>query len=75
MLNILNMKPVEIKILMMRAGVTQTKIAKQLGITIPFVNQIISGIRPTKYIRESIADAIGKPVEELWPEESPNKAA
>jgi transcriptional regulator with XRE-family HTH domain len=69
------MKPVEIKILMMRAGVTQTKIAEQLGITVPFVNQIISGIRPTKYIREAIAEAVGKPVEKLWSEESPNKAA
>ena len=64
------MKPVEIKILMMRARVTQATIAKEHGVTIGFVNQIISGYRHTRYIQEAIAKALGKPVEKLWPTRS-----
>jgi len=69
------MTPVEIKIELLRAGINQSQIAKKLSVTPTLVNQVIWGIRPAKYVREAIAEAIGKPIEEIWPEESPNKAA
>jgi transcriptional regulator with XRE-family HTH domain len=69
------MTPVEIKILLLRAGITQTAIAQKIGVTVCFVNQIISGYRPTQYVRQAIADAVGKRVEELWPESNQKRKA
>jgi transcriptional regulator with XRE-family HTH domain len=67
MLNISIMEPKKIKMLLIDAEVTQTKIARNLGVTVSFINQIITGLRPTRRVREAIAQAVGKPVEELWP--------
>lgn len=69
------MEPLEIKILLLRAGVTQSSIAKKIGVTPPFVNQIIKGQRPTGRVRRAIAEAVGKRVEELWPSRPIQKAA
>ena len=71
------MDPLEIKILMMRAGVTQNYIAKKLGVTPAFVNQIISRTRCTEYVRKAIAKAVKRPVEEIFPgkENQKRKAA
>jgi len=69
------MTPIEIKIELLKAGVRQNQIAKKFGFTTSLVNQVVQGIRPARHVREAIAEAIGKPIEELWPEENPNKAA
>lgn len=69
------MNPIEIKILMIRAGITQADIGRKLGLSRAFINQVVLGHRPTKQVKQAIAEAVGKPVEDLWPEESPNKAA
>ena len=61
------MSPLEIKILLLRVGITQTSIAKKLGVTLGFVNQIVNGQRHTKRVRKAIAKAVGRRVEELWP--------
>jgi DNA-binding transcriptional regulator LsrR (DeoR family) len=57
----------EIRIKMMRAGVTAAHIAEQLGVTEPFVHQVITEMKNTQYVREAIAKALNKPVEKLWP--------
>jgi DNA-binding transcriptional regulator LsrR (DeoR family) len=57
----------EIRIKMMRAGVSAAQIAEQLGVTEPFVHQVITETRDTQYVREAIAKALKKPVEKLWP--------
>ena len=75
MLNIIFMKPLEIKIEILKSGINQNQIAKKAGVTPTLVSQVIYGIRPARHVRQAIAEAIGKPVEELWPEENPNKAA
>jgi len=60
------MKGSEIKKLMTSAGVSQGEIAGRLGVTKGLVYQVINGIRSTKRVRQAIADAVGKSVEELW---------
>ena len=61
------MKPIEIRILLIRARKSQNQIARELGITQGFVGQVILGIRKTQYVREAIAKAVGRSVEKLWP--------
>jgi len=58
---------IEIRIKMMRAGISASEIANSLGITQPFVHQVITGLRKNRYIREAIARALNQPVEKLWP--------
>jgi len=69
------MTPVDIKILLLRAGVTQTSIARKLRVSLGFVNQNINGQRATKRVRKAIAKAAGKRIEDLWPSGPINKAA
>jgi lambda repressor-like predicted transcriptional regulator len=69
------MTPVEIKIELLRAGINQNQIAKKVGCVPTLVSQVVHGIRPVRRVRQAIAETIGKPVEEIWPEENPNKAA
>lgn len=63
------MKPIEIKIRMMRAGVSARMIAEKIDVTTPFILQVVAGLRHTQYVREAIAEAIGRPVEKIWPPE------
>ncbi len=60
------MNCIEIKNLMSLAGVSQAEIADRLGITKSFVNKVIYRIKYSKKVRQAIADAVGKSVEELW---------
>lgn len=62
----------EIKIELFRWDVKQTELAKKIGITQGFLNQVISRFRRTHWIRKEIARAIGKPYKEVWPEEFEN---
>lgn len=55
--------------------ITQTKLAKKLKCSLPFLNQVITGIRTSKRIRGGIAAYIDKPVSEIWPDEKQEKAA
>ena len=66
---------IEIKVALLRAGTNQMEIARKLGITKQFVNQVIKGHRPTRRVREAIARAVGKPVEKLWPNSNHNRKA
>ena len=63
----------KIRIEMIKADVKIVEIASHLGITPSAVHQVVSGNRSTLRIREAIAKAVGKPVDELWP--SMDKAA
>ena len=63
------MSPLEIKAELIRSGTSQTELAKKLGVTPAFVNQVISGVRHTDRVRRLIAKAIKKPTAEVWPSE------
>lgn len=45
------------------------ELAKKLGVTSPTVSQVIHGKRPNARIRRAIAEAVGRPVDELWPDQ------
>ena len=53
---------------MMLNNITVTAIARKLGVKQPTVSQVIYGVRPTLRIREAVATAIKKTVDEIWPE-------
>ena len=66
-LKIQDMNPVKIKSEMILAGITQTDIAKDLGVSQPSVNRVIAGIDVSDRIRRAIANAIGIDVKKIWP--------
>ena len=61
------MQPHEIRAALVLARVTITSIARDLGVKPPTVHAVITGKRPTPRIRQAIAEAIGRPVEEVFP--------
>ena len=63
------MTPIEIKIELIRAGITQADIARRCEppTSRQFINQVIAGRRDTPRIRECIAAALGLPVEKVFP--------
>ena len=58
-----------IKLLLKGAGVKQKRIAGALGVSAQFVNQVVSGERSTPRIRKAIAEATGKKISDLWPDQ------
>jgi len=62
------MKPNEIKSKMILKNITATELAKQLGVSRPFISMTIAGDRKTRRIQEAIAAAIGEPVDRVFPE-------
>ena len=66
------MDPLEIKIALMRAKVKQAEIAIKCGVSATQVLRVIGGSK-SMHVRQAIAVAISKPVNEIWPDH-PNKA-
>ena len=62
-----------IKIQMIQNGVTIIEIASAIGVTPSAVHQVITGLRNTPRIRAAIAQAIGLPVSEIWPDDKTNQ--
>jgi transcriptional regulator with XRE-family HTH domain len=69
------MEPIEIYILMKRARITYAAIAQKFEVTPAMIEQVVKGRRHTQYIREAIAEAVGKPVEKLWPQTNNKRKA
>lgn len=61
------MEPLEIKIELLRAGVSQSDIARQRKVNPTTVHRVIEGNSVSDPIQKAIAKAIGKPVEEVFP--------
>jgi len=64
------MTPTERKVLLLRAGIKQAEIARELGVTQSTVYKIIHDLKASRRVREAIARAVDKPVKELWPQEA-----
>lgn len=62
-----DMDPTEIKIAMMRAGITQADIGKRLGITRQTVHRVVIGRDVSHRVRQAIAEAIGEDLKRIWP--------
>lgn len=68
------MKPNEIRAALVLRGITVTSIADRVGAKRPNVSMVISGARPTQRIRAAIAEAIGKPVDKVFPPDNKEAA-
>jgi lambda repressor-like predicted transcriptional regulator len=62
-----DMSPNEIRIALLRKGVTQSGIARDQGVSAQMVYQVIERKNISHRICEAIGDAIGKDLKEIWP--------
>lgn len=62
------MKPNEIMAELVLKNITTTAIGKTLGVHRPHVSAVIHGRSRTPRVRAAIAEALGKPVDEVFPE-------
>ena len=61
------MSPSDIRIAMIRAGVTQAALARELQVSRPAVHLILEGKATSQRIREKIAERIGVDIRCIWP--------
>lgn len=69
-----NMNYREIKALIVLNGISISDIARQAKVSRQWVSMVVNGHKKSRRIRKAIASAVGKSVEELWPNGN-NKAA
>ena len=69
------MDALKIKHLLASKGHSVTSISNGLGIARPSVSQVIHGHRPSRRVSQAIADAIGLPLEDVFPKYRKDKAA
>ena len=55
--------------LLVQAGVEQKEIAEKCQVSRFTVRNVLLGISPNQDVRKAIAEAVGKPVWKLWPDE------
>jgi lambda repressor-like predicted transcriptional regulator len=60
----------EIKVLLLKKGITQAQIARQERVSIGAVNHVVLGRRKNPRLRKAIARACGVQVEDLWPSQA-----
>ncbi len=58
----------EIKAALILKGVSQTSIAKRIGVPVSLVCMVISGKEKTPRVRLAIAAELGKPASAIWPD-------
>jgi lambda repressor-like predicted transcriptional regulator len=63
-----NMKPVEIRVMMLRAGITLAGIARALDVDPVTVYQVVNGISVSHRVRTKIAELLGIDIKRIWPE-------
>lgn len=61
------MTPVEIKVELLRKGVTLAAIARDLDVTGAHVSQVVSGKRRSPSVEQAVAKAIDRPVTKVFP--------
>jgi lambda repressor-like predicted transcriptional regulator len=67
----MSMTPRERKAALVLAGVTHRTIAEKAGKSYGYVSEVVRGTRRNEVIQQLVADAIGRPVEEVYsPRES-----
>jgi hypothetical protein len=60
------MTPVEIKVELLRKGVTLASIAQDLELTAGHVSQVVWGKRRSADVEKAVAEAIGRPVSKVF---------
>ena len=61
------MNPIKIKYKMELKGLTQTEIARKLGVSQSLLSGVIHGYKKSKRVRKFLASKLGYPVEKIWP--------
>jgi len=61
------MTPLEIKIELLKAGISIRHLARQEGVSHTAMSYTIHGVNKGLRLRKAVARAIGKSVEEIWP--------
>ncbi len=64
----MSMQPNEIRAELVRRGITVTSIARREAVSQPYISQHLNGARHSFRIRRAIAEAIGRPLHEIWPD-------
>jgi len=64
------MTPLEIKIELLKAGISIRQLARQEEVSHTAMSYTIHGVNKGRKLREAVARAIGKSVEEIWPPRS-----
>lgn len=62
------MNPHDIKALLGKNGVTQLKLASDLGVHHSLIGRVIFRQSKSRRVSSHIAEAVGQPFEKLWPE-------
>lgn len=62
-----DMPPAEIRIALIRAGITQVEIARKVGVYPSVVCRVIDSLTGSDKIRHAIAAAIGIDIKRIWP--------
>lgn len=63
-----NMEPDEIRILLIRAKVSQAEIARELEVHKTSINKVILGWSVSDRIRQCIARKVGVDIKRIWPD-------
>jgi len=61
------MDPIELKIALMRAGVSLSRVAREVGVSRQTVYMVVNGRAVSHRIRQAIADAVGMDLKRIWP--------
>jgi lambda repressor-like predicted transcriptional regulator len=61
------MTPLEIKIELLKAGISIRQLARHVGVSHTAMSYTIHGINKSQRLRKAVAQAIGKNVDEVWP--------
>lgn len=61
-------KPTPLKQAIFAAGLKQKDIAAEIGVSEVTLSRIVNGLHAPDRTRAKIADALGKTVEDLWPD-------
>jgi len=60
---------IRIKIELLKKGIEAKEIAQKLGVSRSLVYKVIAGRRKNPKVRQALAEVVGIPVEELWPDQ------
>ena len=62
------MSPIEIKVALLRKGVTHSSIARSLDVSLQAVSQVIHRKDRIPRIARAVSEAAGKPMEKVFPD-------
>lgn len=63
------LRPIDIKIRLLRKGISVREIARRVGVTNPAISYTIHRKVKSRRLRQAIAQAIGLPYEKVWGED------